>query len=162
MSAAAKKNHSYKTRFSFGSTSAIITNLGLIAGLHSGVKAKLSIISGILVIALADNISDSFGIHIFQESEHKGKMEIWMSTVSNFLARVFVSLTFVLLMILLPFSFAVIASIIWGLVLLAFVSYVIAKDEEKNPFQSVITHILIAIMVIILSTLIGDLIITRF
>ena len=158
----AKKKHNYKTRFSFGSTSALITNLGLIAGLHAGVRAKLSIISGILVIALADNISDSFGIHIFQESEHKDKMEIWMSTVSNFLTRIFVSLTFVLLMILLPLNMAVISSIIWGLILLAFISYVIAKDEEKNPFQSVFTHILIAITVIILSNLIGHFVLSQF
>jgi len=162
MSESARKKRGYQTRFSFGSTSAIITNLGLIAGLHSEVNAKLSIISGILVIALADNISDSFGIHIFQESEHVSKMEIWMSTLSNFLTRVFVSLIFVLLMILLPLNPAVISSIILGLILLAFISYVIAKDEEKNPLLPVLTHILIAVTVIILSNLVGDFILGRF
>jgi len=157
-----RKKRGYQTRFSFGSTSAIITNLGLMAGLHSGVNAKLSIISGILVVALADNISDSFGIHIFQESQHVSKMEIWMSTLSNFLTRIFVSLAFILLMILLPLNPAVISSIILGLVLLAFISYVIAKDEEKNPFLPVLTHILIAVTVIILSNLVGGFVLGKF
>ncbi len=75
---------SHLTRVSFGSTSAIITNLGLMAGLHSGPHAKGSIIGGILIIAFADNISDSFGIHIFSESEKTDKKEVWTSTLMNF------------------------------------------------------------------------------
>lgn len=157
-----RKHHQYKSRFSFGSTSAIITNLGLIAGLHSGVNAKVSIISGILVIAIADNISDSFGIHIFQESENKNKREIWLSTFTNFMTRVVVSLTFVTLMILLPAQAAVISSIVWGLLLLAYISYVIALDEEKSPFKSVVTHVLIALAVVSVSNVIGYFIRGRF
>jgi len=57
------------TKFSFGSTSAIITNVALIMGLNSAKDAKLAIIGSLLVIALADNVSDSFGIHMYQESE---------------------------------------------------------------------------------------------
>lgn len=64
------------TRFSFGATSAIITNLGIITGLDTMTNPKLSIIGALLVIALADNLSDSFGIHIYQESEHIGKKEV--------------------------------------------------------------------------------------
>lgn len=156
-------NHrKYKSRFSFGSTSAIITNLGLIAGLHSEVNAKISIISGILVIAIADNISDSFGIHIFQESERKNKREIWISTFTNFMIRLLVSLTFVALMVFLPMKLAIISSIAWGLLLLAYISYVIALDEEKNPFTSVVTHVLIALAVASASNVIGDFILRRF
>ena len=107
------------TRISFGSTSAIITNLGLMACLHSGAHAKGSIIGGILIIAFADNISDSFGIHIFRESEKTEKNEVWASTVMNFLSRVIVSLSFIALLLLLPFNTALIISIIWGLFLLA-------------------------------------------
>jgi hypothetical protein len=41
-----------------------------------------------VVIALANNISDFFGIHIFQESEKIETLEIWLSTIFNFLARI--------------------------------------------------------------------------
>lgn len=162
MSENIRKKRGYQTRFSFGSTSAIITNLGLIAGLHSEVNAKISIISGILVIALADNISDSFGIHIFQESERIVKREIWWSTLSNFMTRLFVSLTFVFLMAVLPNNLAPILSIAWGLILLAIISYLIAVDEEKDPYLSVLTHVLIAIAVALMSNFVGDLILSRF
>ena len=46
-----------QTKFSFGATSAIITNLGLITGLDKLAHPQLSIITGILIIAVADNIA---------------------------------------------------------------------------------------------------------
>jgi hypothetical protein len=56
------------TRFSFGATSAIITNLGLIVGFDSLSNPKSSIIRSMLVIGIADNISDTLGMHVYQES----------------------------------------------------------------------------------------------
>lgn len=162
MSENIRKKHSYKTRFSFGSTSAIITNLGLIAGLQSGVNAKISIISGILVIAIADNISDSFGIHIFQESQCLGRKEIWWSTLTNFMSRLIASLTFVFIMVVLPLNLAVVSSIAWGLFLLAGISYIIALDEERNPYLSILNHLLMAIAVAMASKAIGSFIMARF
>jgi len=152
----------YQTRFSFGATSAIITILGLISGLDMLARPKLTIIAGILVIALADNISDSVGIHIYQESEYINNKEVWISTLTNFLTRLFVSLTFILLVAFLPISLAVLSSIIWGLALLAAISYTIAKHREVNPYLAISEHIGIAILVIIASHLIGRCIITRF
>ncbi len=157
-----EKAHGWQTRFSFGSTSAIITNLALMAGLHSQTNAKVSIIGGILVIALADNISDSFGIHIYQESEKIETKEIWTSTFFNFTSRVIVSLSFVALFFLFPLNLAIILSMIWGLALLAIISYMIAKNENANPYLSIFTHLLIAIAVIGLSNIVGDLLIHRF
>jgi len=157
-----EKAHNWQTRFSFGSTSAIITNLALMAGLHSGSNAKVSILGGILVIALADNIADSFGIHIYQESEKIETREVWTSTLFNFIARFIVSLSFVALVLIFPLNAAIIASIIWGLSLLAIVSYMVAKNEATNPYLSILTHLLIAVVVIILSNLVGDLLIRHF
>jgi len=132
------------------------------AGLHSEPNAKISIIGGILVIALADNISDSFGIHIYQESENIESREVWTSTIFNFIARFIVSLSFIALILILPLNAAIISSIIWGLVLLAVVSYMVAKNEAANPYLSILTHLLIAVAVIFLSNLVGDLLIGRF
>jgi vacuolar iron transporter family protein len=157
-----KKLHAWQTRFSFGSTSAIITNLALMAGLHSQANAKISIMGGILVIALADNISDSFGIHIYQECERKNQIEVWTSTIFNFISRIIVSLTFVAFILLLPLNAAIVSSIVWGLLLLAGLSWIIAKNEGDNPYASITTHLTIAIFVILLSNLVGDFLISRF
>jgi VIT1/CCC1 family predicted Fe2+/Mn2+ transporter len=151
-----------QTKFSFGATSAIITNLGIITGLGTLSHPKLSILGGILVVALGDNIADSFGIHIYQESERIGNKEIWLSTFSNFLTRIFVSLTFIILVLVLPIGLAVPISIVWGLALLAIMSYAIAKGRGVNPSQTIFEHISIAIIVIFLSHFSGKWIISKF
>jgi len=151
----------YETRFSFGATAAIITNLALIFGLRTGEHAKLGIITGMLIIAIADNVSDSVGIHIYQESEQLETKEVWLSTSTNFVTRFLVSLTFILMILLLPLKVAVIATALWGLLLLSIMSYLIAKDKGINPYAAIYEHISIAIVVIIASNFIGKLIIEK-
>ena len=145
----------YQTKFSFGTTSAIITNLSLIVGLDTMAHPKLGIIGGILIIALADNISDSLGIHVYQESECITRREVWISTFTNFLARFLVSLTFILLVTILPINWAVTCAIIWGLTLLGILSYSITRAEEVNPYVAMFEHIAIAVIVIALSHIAG-------
>jgi len=151
-----------QTKFSFGATSAIITNLGLIIGLRTGHYAKLSIMGGIMIIALADNIADSAGIHIYQEAECLKTKEVWFSTFTNFLTRILVSLTFVFLVIFLPIKAAVACSLIWGLLLLSYLSYTIARNRKVNPYLAVFEHIAIAILVIALSNFLGTFVINKF
>jgi len=151
-----------KTKFSFGATSAIVTNLGLITGLDTLLHPRSSIIGGILLIALADNIADSFGIHIYQESECIANKDTWRSTLSNFFTRICVSLTFIILVVALPMSLAVPCSIFWGLALLVVMSYAIAREKKINPYQTISEHIGIAVAVIILSHFVGKFIIGRF
>jgi len=151
-----------QTRFSFGATSAIITNLGIITGLDTLTHPKLSITGALLVIALADNMSDSFGIHIYQESEHIGKKEVWLSTLTNFLTRLFVSSTFIILIIVLPIRLAAVCSVIWGLLILTVITYTIAKQQKINPFSAIFVHLTIAVVVVVASNFIGAFVITRF
>jgi VIT1/CCC1 family predicted Fe2+/Mn2+ transporter len=151
-----------QTRFSFGATSAIITNLGIVTGLDTLTHPKLSIIGALLVIALADNLSDSFGIHIYQESEHVGKKEVFISTLTNFFTRLLVSLSFIILIIALPIKPAVICSVLWGLSLLAVMTYAIAKQQKINPYPAILVHVGIAILVVIASNFAGKFIIARF
>ena len=54
---------------SFGLTSAVITTLGLMVGLHSGTGSKLVVLEGIITIAIADAFSDALGMHISKEAE---------------------------------------------------------------------------------------------
>jgi vacuolar iron transporter family protein len=150
-----------QTRFSFGATSAIITNLALITGLDTLTSPKLSIVGGLLVIALADNISDTMGIHIYQESECVRTKEVWLSTLTNFFTRLLVSLTFIIFVIVLPMRVAVGCSVIWGLILLAVMTYRIAKDRHESPYRAMFTHVSIAIIVVIVSNFIGKFIISR-
>ena len=151
----------YQTRFSFGSSSAIITNLGLIMGLDSGANAKYSILASILVIAIADNISDSFGIHMYQESERLNRAEVWISTSTNFVSRLLVSLGFMFLIYYLPLKTAVAFSLLYGLSLLMFLSYIIARDEKENPYFAMAEHLGIALLVIVLSELAGGMLLGK-
>jgi vacuolar iron transporter family protein len=148
----------YQTKFSFGATSGIITNMALITGLGGWQNAKTTIIAGMLVVALADNISDSMGIHIYQESECLSTKEVWFGTFTNFSSRVIVSSTFILLVYFLPLPLATIFSVVWGLLLLATLSYLISKDKKINPHQAMAEHISIAIVVVIASHFLGKLI----
>lgn len=59
---------SYKTGISFGLVSGVLTTLGLLVGLGVGTQSREVIIGGILTIAVADALSDAFGVHLSQES----------------------------------------------------------------------------------------------
>lgn len=150
-------NHSLKTGFSFGLTSGIITTLGLIVGLHSGTHSKLVVLGAILTIAIADAFSDALGIHISEESEAKHtSKEIWQSTVSTFLAKFVFALTFVIPVLLLSLTTAIIVSVVWGLSLLSIFSFYLAKTQKKTPWKVIAEHLVIALAVITITHYIGD------
>ncbi len=140
---------SLRTGFSFGITSGIITTLGLITGLNAGTHSKTVIIGGILTIAIADAFSDALGIHVSEESECKHTpKEIWFSTVSTFFAKFIFAMTFIVPILLLPLTTALIASMIWGLSLLGIVSFYLAKQQNAKPWKVIAEHLLIALIVI--------------
>jgi VIT1/CCC1 family predicted Fe2+/Mn2+ transporter len=150
-------DHSLKTGLSFGITSGIITTLGLIVGLHAANPSRSVIIGGILTIAIADAFSDALGIHISEESENRHTVrEIWASTFSTFLAKFTFALAFVVPIVLLPLTTAIIVSIAWGLSLLGIFSYYIAKQQNAKPWKGVFEHLLIALIVITITHYAGD------
>lgn len=150
------------TRFSFGGTASIITSLGLIIGLLHTENAKSVIISGLLVIGVADNISDSLGLHIYQESENLDRKETLLSPIINFLARMIVVGTFITIISILPLEQAEIVSIIWGLILLSAISYMISKHRKINPVRAILEHLVVVVFVVILSSFLGDWIANKF
>jgi VIT1/CCC1 family predicted Fe2+/Mn2+ transporter len=148
--------HSIKTGFSFGLTSAIITTLGLMVGLHSGTHSEPVVIGGILTIAIADAFSDALGIHISEESENRHTTkEIWESTLSTFLFKFVFALTFIIPVLLFQLSTAIIVSVIWGLLLLGIFSFYIAKKQKIRPWTVIAEHLLIALVVIIITHYVG-------
>ena len=131
--------HSVETGLSFGLTSGIITTLGLMVGLHSGTHSRLVVIGGILTIAIADAFSDALGIHISEESENKhATKEVWESTISTFLSKFLFASTFIVPLLLLQLSTAIIVSVIWGLSLLGIFSFYIAKGQKVKPWMVII------------------------
>ena len=145
------------TGISFGLTSGVVTTLGLMVGLHSGTHSKLAVLGGVLMIAIADAFSDALGIHISEESENvHTRKQVWASTVSTFLSKFIFALTFVIPVVLFELSIAILVSVVWGLGILAILSYKIAMSQGKNPWRVIAEHLLIAIAVIMITHFVGD------
>lgn len=149
--------HSYKVGFSFGLISGIVTTLGMIVGLHSSTHSKIFVLGGILVIAIADALSDAMGIHFSEESENKHSFkEIWESTVATFLSKFIFALTFVIPILLFELSTAILLCIIWGVILTMIFSIYLAKSQNKKIVQTVVEHLVLIIMVVIITHFVGD------
>lgn len=148
---------SLRTGITFGLTSAVITTLGLMVGLHSGTHSRMVVLGGILTIAIADAFSDALGIHVSEESENVHTVkQIWAATAATFLAKSLFALTFAVPVILLPLSTAIGVSLAWGLAILAILSYAMAKSQGEAPWKIVGEHVLIALVVIGITRLVGD------
>ena len=154
--------HSLKTGLSFGLTSAIITTLGLMVGIYSGTRSRVAVLGAILIIAIADALSDSLGIHMSEESEHKHTpLEIWESTLYTFLSKFIFAATFIVPVIIFDLKLEVFISIIWGLLLLTVFSFYLARDAKTAAWKVILEHIFVAVVVIIATHSVG-LFIRRF
>lgn len=141
----------------FGLTSGVITTLGLMVGLNSGTHSKIVVLGSILVIAVADSLSDALGIHMSEESDHsKSHGEAWQSTIFTFLFKFLFSLTFAVPVLLLSLSTAVVVSVLWGFVLIVFFSIYVARQQKRPPLESVLEHLGIAILVVVATHFIGE------
>ena len=144
---------------SFGLASGIVTTLGLMVGLYSGTQSKIAVLGGILTIAVADAMSDAFGIHLSEKAQSANKKkEIWESTFATFVAKLFFALTFIVPILLLELTRAVMASVVWGLFLLVIISIFIADWRKESRLRMVAEHWGMAITVVVLSYYLGVLI----
>jgi VIT1/CCC1 family predicted Fe2+/Mn2+ transporter len=154
---------SWRTGFSFGLTSGVITTLGLMVGLHSGTHSRPIVIGGILTIAIADAMSDALGIHLAEEFKNSGPtMQIWEATIATFLAKFAIAMTFVIPVWVWPLDQAIIASTIWGLLLLAALSFFVARAQRVAPWKVIGEHMLIGLSVIAITHYLGDWVRNRF
>lgn len=143
-------------RFSFGGTAAIVAGVALIVGLDAAALPKAAIVSSLLIVALADNLTDSLSIHVYQESERLDPRKAFLATITNFTARLLVSLSFVLLVLLLPTRAAVLAALAWGLLLLGLLSWIIARQRRVRPIPEIAKHLAVAAIVIFVAEAIGE------
>lgn len=150
------KSDGARTGLFFGATSGVITTIGLIVGLNSGTRSVTAVLGGILVIAVADAMSDALGIHIAEEANpDTDHAHVWAATIVTFLTKFVFSISFAIPLLLLPLGTAVIASVIWGMLVIVVLSYFLARSQDESPFSIILEHVGIAALVLVLSHYIG-------
>ena len=149
------------TTLSYGGTAAIVTSMGLVVGLETAASSRAAVVSGLLVVAVADNLSDSLAIHMYQESEQLDAGRAFRSTVVNFVVRFLVATTFVLLALLLPLKLLVPVALCWGTVLLGTLTYLIARDRRISPAVEIGKHLAAAVVIIGVSRALAGWIVTH-
>ncbi len=152
-----------KVGFSFGLTSGVITTLGLMVGLHAGTHSMPAVLGGILTIAVADAMSDALGIHVAEESKNHGNIrEIWESTIATFAAKFIIAGTFAVPVLVMPLDLAILVSLIWGLALLAVLSYALARAQRVPSWKVIGEHVVIAVCVVAMTHYLGEWVRTTF
>lgn len=149
--------HSIEVGLSFGLTSGVITTLGLMVGVYTSTASKAAVLASLLTIAIADAMSDALGIHIAEENENIHTVtEIWVATITTFAAKFFISLSFVVAILLLPLKSAVLINICWGIFLMIGYNYWVGEKQEANTWSVILEHLVIAFLVIIITFLVGN------
>ncbi len=147
---------------SFGGTAAIVTSMGLILGLDASESSRQAIVGVLLIVALADNLSDSLSVHVYQEAEQLESREAFRSTLANFATRLLVALSFVVLAIALPRDSLATITVAWGLLLLVLLTYWIARTRGARIGREIAKHIAVAAIVLVVSRWLGTLIAGNF
>ena len=125
--------------------------------------SRLAVMGGILTIAVADAFSDALGIHIAEEAENTHTpWEIWQATLATLISKFLFALTFAVPVFLFDLSTAVIVSVVYGLSILAFMSYFLALGQGDNPWKVIAEHLGIALAVIAVTHVVGVWIGARF
>ena len=144
--------------FSFGATAGIVTSIGLIIGLDAATATKATIISGLLIVAIADNLTDSLSVHIYQEAERLEPRAAFHAMLINCGVRLGLSLSFVFVVAILPLRVAIVVSILWGLLSLTGLSYVVARARKLPVLREIAKHVAVAAVVMLSSKMIGHII----
>lgn len=126
-------------------------------GLHSGTHSKAVVVGAILMIAVADSFADAMGIHVHEESENEhSSKEIWTATLATLLAKFLMAGTFLAPVLLFRLDHAIIVSVIWGAIVLAVLSYKLARHQGIGPAKVMAEHLAIAGVVVALTHSLGD------
>lgn len=143
------------TWISYGGTAAIVTSMGLILGLDSATSSQRAIVSSLLIVALADNLTDSLSVHAYQEAERLESHQAFMATTANFVTRLITSLSFIALVIVTPRALLVVATGVWGFLLLTLLTYRLARARGANAGKEIVRHFAAAAAVVLISRLFG-------
>ncbi len=157
------KSHSFQVGMTFGLTSGIITTLGLVVGLSAGTESQLAVIGGIVTIAVADALSDALGIHVSEEAENiHSSREIWTATVSTFVAKFLMAMTFLVPVVLLNLTSAVVVCVAWGATVLALLSVHLARRRGARVWPVVAEHLGVGALVVVVAHGLGRFVLAAF
>jgi VIT1/CCC1 family predicted Fe2+/Mn2+ transporter len=141
---------------SFGLTSGVITTLGMLVGVSSSTHLPSAVIGAIIAIAVADAMSDAFGIHVSEESENRHTdKEVWESTLATLVSKFLFAITFVMPFLFLDLNTAVLVDVLWGMLLITFTSVAIADHQGKRRHRVVGEHLVITLLVVGITYLVG-------
>jgi len=158
-----RRGLSQPNHYSYGSTAAISTSVGLIVGLGAASVQRSAIVSSLLIIALADNLSDSLSIHVYQESENLEARDAFHATLTNFAARLLVAMSFVAIVVSFPSTrTAAILAVAWGAALLTGLSLVLSRLRHLRPWRQISEHLAVAAIVTAASRILGAWIAANF
>lgn len=151
-----KIKETVRVGISFGLTSAAITTMGLMVGLYAGTHSLNTIVAGVLMIAIADAFSDALGIHIHEESENEHTpKEIWESTFATFASKFVFAVSFLVPIFIFDLKMAVAVSVVWGVTLVAAISYLIARQQKVPAGKIIAEHLVITVLVIAITGSVG-------
>jgi len=146
-----------KTGLNYGLASGVLTTIGLMIGLATSTESKSAVIGGVLTIAIADALSDAFGIHVAQESQARfTEKEVWQSTFSAFVFKFLIASTFLIPFFIIDFIRATLISIAWGYFLILLGSYLIAKEQHKSVSRTIVEHTLCMAGIVIATFIVGE------
>ena len=151
----------WPTRISFGGTAAIVTSMALIAGLDAANAGRTTIVSALLIAAVADNLTDSLSVHMYQESERLEEREAFIGTLTNFATRFILCLSFVVIVTVFREHAAAVGGIVWGMSLLTVLTYILARHRKVSAMSELGKHLAVALVVVFVSKSIGHWITTH-
>ena len=155
---------SYKAGISFGLVSGVLTTLGLLIGLGVSTQSKAAVIGGVLTIAIADALSDSFGVHLSQEFSGSNKKDVWEATFSTFMSKFLIAISFLIPVLIFDLKTSVLIGVLWGLFLIGSLSVVVSKangggkDGKKEVLGVISEHLILFLITVSFSYLVGYLI----
>jgi hypothetical protein len=112
-------------------------------------------LSALLIAAVADNLTDSLSVHMYQESERLERREAFVGTLTNFATRFIVCLSFVLIVALFGERAAATGGLVWGMSLLTALTCILARHRKIGALSEVGKHLTVALVIIFVSKSIG-------
>lgn len=150
--------HGKVGELAFGITSGVLTTVGLLAGVNSATSSRLAVVASVMVIAVADSFSDAFGMYMSKITERGISRAIAIKyTLGTMFGKVFLPITFIIPLLILPLKVGVVVDEVWGAVALSLLTAEQAIVAGKSIFKPVITNLVLAVVIIICSILAGDL-----
>jgi VIT1/CCC1 family predicted Fe2+/Mn2+ transporter len=144
---------------SFGITSGILTTIGLMTGVNAATSSQLSVVAAIASIAVADSLSDAFGMYMSKVSERGNDSGAAVRYAAGTLVGKFIfPLTFIVPIFLFPLEIGIAIDLVWGGIALALLSAEQAIVSQSSVIKTVGRNLLLAAVIVILSAIVGSIV----